>query len=80
MLTEHTWPQARGQLKDAWHACIQKNFVQAGGSGGPVGLSCKPSKLVTPQGSPLQPPGAGGCGQNHIKYLYSYTSVACKAV
>ena len=62
MLTEHTWPQAQGQLKDEWRAYIQKNFVQAGGSGGPVGPSCNPSKLPTPPGSPPPPSGAGGGG------------------
>ena len=54
MLKEHLWPQARGQLKEAWSAYISKHFTQS--SAGP---SANPSKVATPQGSPC---GAGGGG------------------
>ena len=54
MLKEHLWPQARGQLKEAWSAYISKHFTQS--SAGP---SANPSKVGTPPGSPC---GAGGCG------------------
>ena len=53
MLKEHLWPQARGQLKEAWSAYISKHFTQS--SAGP---SANPSKVATPPGSPC---GAGGC-------------------
>ena len=52
MLKEHLWPQARGQLKEAWSAYISKHFTQS--SAGP---SANPSKVATPQRSPC---GAGG--------------------
>ena len=54
MLKEHLWPQARGQLKEAWSAYISKHFTQS--SAGP---SANPSKAATPPGSPY---GAGGGG------------------
>ena len=54
MLKEHLWPQARGQLKEAWSAYILKHFTQS--SADP---SVNPSKVATPQ---LSPCGAGGGG------------------
>ena len=54
MLKEHLWPQARGQLKEAWSAHISKHFAQS--SAGP---STNPSKAATP---PRSPCGAGGGG------------------
>jgi hypothetical protein len=57
MLEEHTWPQARSQLKEAWGAYIKKNFAQAAVGG----QSVNPSKFATPPGSPI---GAGGGGSS----------------
>ena len=54
MLKKHLWPQARGQLNEAWSAYISKHFTQS--SAGP---SANPSKVATPLGSPC---GAGGGG------------------
>ena len=46
MLKEHLWPQAHGQLKEAWIAFIPKHFTQS--SAGP---SANLSKVATPLGS-----------------------------
>ena len=54
MLKEHLWPQARGQLKEAWSAYISKHFTQS--SAGP---SANPSKVVTPSGLPYEAGGGG---------------------
>ena len=47
ILKEHLWPQARGQLKEAWSAYISKQFTQSS-----AGQSANPSKAATPPGSP----------------------------
>ena len=58
ILKEHLWPQARGQLKEAWtwpwSAYISEHCTQS--SAGP---SANPSKAATPPGLPY---GAGGDG------------------
>ena len=54
MLKEHLWPQARGQLKEAWIAYISKHFTQS--SAGP---SANLSQVATPPGS-LRGAGGGG--------------------
>ena len=54
MLKEHLWPQARGQLKEAWSAYISKHFTQSSGTS--AGPSANPCTVATPPGSPF---GAG---------------------
>ena len=57
MLKEHLWPQARGQLKEAWSAYISKHFTQSSGTS--AGPSANPCTVATPPGPPC---GAGGGG------------------
>ena len=56
MLKEHSWPQAREKLKEAWSASsyISKHFTQSSSC-----PSANPSKVVTPPGSPCVAGGGG---------------------
>ena len=68
MLKEHLWPQACGQLKEAWIAYNSKHFTQS--SAGP---SANPSKVATPPGS------VEAVLIENIKWIYTQTSVLCCA-